>query len=169
MASHFYRHIQNAHNMLKMPPLSHRSASSSLYMFTSSASGGKVFTIRDVLLPCLSYHLRLTFIQIKRAVYFLLLYNKLTKPCFMLKGFMKLFPVIRERLFPAFNFGLFLTRNTVKTAQGVFNTGYGAECVLCVQVCFVHVLATQIQPGRSPFKTTMVAHDCKTFVGTQVL
>src|SRR5438067_290788 len=141
MASHFYRHIQNAHNMLKMPPLSHRSASSSLYMFTSSASGGKVFTIRDVLLPCLSYHLRLTFIQIKRAVYFLLLYNKLTKPCFMLKGFLKLLFVICECLFPAFHFGLFLCLKTIKAAQGIFHAGYRAERVLRVEGRFIAIRA----------------------------
>src|SRR5216683_6275226 len=67
-------------------------------------SGGRAFTVRVgiLLLLRLVHHLALALIQVKRAIHFLLLHKKLAQPFFMLKGPVKLLPVIRERLFLAF-------------------------------------------------------------------
>src|SRR6266567_7080257 len=72
-------------------------------------SGGRAFTVRCgiLLLRRLVYHLALALIQVQRAVHFLLLQTQLTQPFFILKGSVKLLPVISERLFLAFKIFFF--------------------------------------------------------------
>src|SRR6266700_3088016 len=132
-------------------------------------SVGRAFTVRCgiLLLRRLVYHLALALIQIKRAVHFLLLQTQLTQPFFMLKGAVKLLPVISERLFVALRFGLFFFGKSVKAAEGMFNAGYRAECVLGVQVRFVGMCTTQIQPRCSI--TAQAAHKRKAFVVAEML
>src|SRR5712692_6025541 len=92
-------------------------------------SGGRAFTVRVgilLLFRRLVHHLALALIQVKRAVHFLLLHKKLAHAFFMLKGTVKLLPIIGKRFYLSFKFCLFFFGKTIKAAQGVFNAGYGA-------------------------------------------
>src|SRR5712691_5740704 len=152
-----------------MPPLSHHSASGKLRLCTRCTPGGLVFTLRNVLLLLrLGHHLRITLIQVKLTVHFLLLHTKFAQAFFMLKGSVKLLPVIRECLFLAFTFGLFFFGKTVKAVEGVFNTGYRAQSVLRVQVRSVGLCATQMKLWSFTFSTAKSAHDGKAFVVAKV-
>src|SRR2546429_9878897 len=94
------------------------------------APGGKVVNkrvcARILLSRIICHHLRLALIQIKRAINFLLLQTELAQTFFMLKRPVKLLPVISERFYLSFKFGLSFFSKRVKTAQGIFNAGYRA-------------------------------------------
>src|SRR5947207_8555625 len=98
---------------------------------------GKVFTRSFCatlqLLGMLSHNLRIALIQVKRAVHFLLLHKKFPQAFFMLEGAFLLLPVISERFFLTFTFGCFFFGKAWKTADGMVNTGYRAQCALCIQ------------------------------------
>jgi hypothetical protein len=70
--------------------------------------------------------LRVTLIQVKLAVDFLLLHAELAQAFFMLEGAVKLLPVIRERLFHALTPGFLFLGVAVKAAECILNAGDSA-------------------------------------------
>src|SRR5689334_21811896 len=77
----------------------------------------------------ISNNLRIAFIQIKLTVNFLLFQQKLAKVFFMFKWSVELLCIIGERLFHAFNFGLFIFHLAIKTPEDMFNAGDCSQSV----------------------------------------